>query len=137
MAQDDVFIRPLTEADLPEIAALLAAEEFGEDSAPRLRAALSHLRNFSLVAMRANHVEAAALANFNGWYIFLSHLVVAPSAREKGTGRLLVDSLVQTAAEAGARGLVADARLSTVSFFQKLGFRLPRAVFLIKDLPAH
>jgi len=134
MAENDVIIRPLTEADLAEVAALLAAQEFGDDSAPRLRAAFAHLQNFSLVAMRADHVEAAALATFNGWHIFLSHLVVAPSAREKGIGKRLVDTLARAAAAAGAKGLIADARLSAAGFFQKLGFRLPGAVFLIKDV---
>jgi N-acetylglutamate synthase-like GNAT family acetyltransferase len=134
MAENDVIIRPLAEADLSEIAALLAAEEFGDDSVPRLRAAFTHLQDFSLVAMRANHIEAAALANFNGWHVFLSHLVVAPSARKKGIGKRLVDTLTRTAAEAGAKGLIADARLSTVGFFQKLGFRLPGAIFLINDV---
>jgi hypothetical protein len=38
------------------------------------------------------------------------------------------------AATAGAKGLIADSRLSSVGFFQKLGFRLPGAVFLIKDI---
>ena len=94
MAQDDIGVRPLAETDLSDIDDVLDAEAFGEGNIARLRAAISYLRNFSLVAIRANHVEAAALASFNGWHIFLSHLVVAPSARNEGIAKLLVDKLV-------------------------------------------
>jgi GNAT superfamily N-acetyltransferase len=74
------------------------------------------------------------LATFNGWHVFTSHLVVAPSARGEGIGKLLIRALLQQAATAGAKGLIADSRLSSVGFFQKLDFRLPGAVFLIKDI---
>jgi predicted N-acetyltransferase YhbS len=132
----DVLVRAPLEADLPDIAALLAAEDFGDDSAARLRAALVHLRTFSLVAVRANHVEGVLLAVFNGWHIFLSHLAVSPTVRGSGIARLLVDTLARNAVEAGAKGVITDARLSAVGFFQKLGFRPPGAVFLITDTAA-
>jgi predicted N-acetyltransferase YhbS len=137
MAQDDIVIRPLAETDLSEIDDLLAAEAFGEGNIARLSAALNYLRNFSLVAIRANRVEAAALASFNGWHIFLSHLVVAPSARNEGIAKLLVDKLVRTATDVGAKGVIVDARLAAVGFFHQRGFRLPGALFLIKEIPDH
>ena len=104
MAQDDTGIRPLAETDLPEIDDLLAAEAFGEGNIARLHAAISYLRNFSLVAIRANRVEAAALASFNGWHIFLSHLVVAPSARNEGIARLLTQQTVPNCCRGGRQG---------------------------------
>jgi predicted N-acetyltransferase YhbS len=137
MAQDDIGIRPLAETHLSEIDDLLAAEAFGEGNIARLRAALNYLRNFSLVAIRANRVEAAALASFNGWHIFLSHLVVAQAARNEGIAGLLLDKLVRTAAEVGAKGVIVDARLSAVGFFHQHGFRLPGALFLIKEIADH
>ena len=76
------------------------------------------------------------LATFNGWHVFASHLAVAPSARRRGVGKQLIGALFQRAAKARAKGLIVDARLSAVGFFQKLDFRLPGAVFLIGDVPS-
>lgn len=128
-----VFRRPI-HSDLPAIAALLAAEGFGDDNADRLCTSFDRLQTFSLVALRANRLAGVLLATFNGWHVFLSHLVVAPSARGEGIGKLLIRELLRQAATGSAKGLIADSRLSAVGFFQRLDFRLPGAVFLIKDI---
>jgi GNAT superfamily N-acetyltransferase len=134
MTQQQLSVRSPSAADLSEMAALLTAENFGDDSVQRLRTAFDQLQEFSLLAARANRLEGLLLATFDGWHVFAGHLVVAASARGEGVGRLLIEALVGHAAKAGAKGVIVDARLSAVGFFQKLNFRLPGAVFLIRDV---
>jgi GNAT superfamily N-acetyltransferase len=134
MTKNELLFRPPMYSDLPEVAALLAIEGFGGDNADRLRIAFDRLQTFSLIALRANLLAGVLLATFNGWHVFISHLVVAAAARGEGIGELLIRALLRQAATARANGLIADSRLSAVSFFQKLDFRLPGAVFLIKDI---
>jgi predicted N-acetyltransferase YhbS len=134
MVQSELDIRSPSDADLLDMAVLLIAGNFGDDAAERLRAAFDQLRNFSLVAMRGNRLEGVLLATFNGWHVFASHLAVTPSMQRHGIGRLLVAELLRRAVNAGAKGLIVDSRLSAVGFFQKLDFRLPGAVFLVKDV---
>jgi GNAT superfamily N-acetyltransferase len=133
MTKNDLALRAPVHEDLPAIAVLLATEGFGDDAADRLPAAFDGLRTFSLVAWRGTQLAGVLLATFNGWHVFASHLAVAPAARGEGVGELLIQALLRQAATAGAKGLITDSRLSAVGFFQKLGFRLPGAVFLIKD----
>lgn len=135
MTECEFVFRPAVHSDLPAVAALLAAEGFGDDNGDRLYTAFDRLETFSLVALRANLLAGVLLATFNGWHVFVSHLVVAPAARGEGIGKLLIRALLRQAAAANAKGLIADSRLSAVGFFQKLDFRLPGAVFLIKDMP--
>jgi GNAT superfamily N-acetyltransferase len=134
MSDNELVFRPPIHSDLSAVSALLAAEGFGDDNADRLCTAFDRLQTFSLVALRANRLAGVLLAMFNGWHVFVSHLVVAPSARGEGIGKLLIQALLRRAATASAKGLIADSRLSAVGFFAKLEFRLPGAVFLIKDL---
>ncbi len=129
-----ILIRSPEQADLPALAALLAAEQFGDDAARRLRDGYEHIRQFSLIAMSEAQLKGALIATFNGWHVFASHVAVIASARRQGIAGQLVESLSDRAREAGAKGIIADARLSAVGFCNALGFRLPGAVFLIRDL---
>jgi predicted N-acetyltransferase YhbS len=131
-----VDVRPPEEPDFPAVAALLAAEGFGHDALQRLSGAHATLRAFSLVAILDTQIQGGVLlASFNGWHVFASHLAVAPGVRRRGLGRLLVETLARNAQSAGAKGIITDAWLSGVAFFSELEFRLPGAVFLIRDLP--
>jgi predicted N-acetyltransferase YhbS len=134
MTQQQLLLRSPAMADLPDMVALLTAEDFGDDSAHRLRAAFGQLQEFSLLAVRTNRLEGLLLATFDGWHVFAGHLAVATSVQGEGVGRLLIEALVRRAAKAGAKGVIVDARLSAVGFFQKLNFRLPGAVFLIRGV---
>jgi N-acetylglutamate synthase-like GNAT family acetyltransferase len=129
-----ILIRSPKQADLPALAALLAAEQFGDDAARRLCDGYEHIRQFSLIAMSEGQLKGALIATFNGWHVFASHLVVVASSRRQGIARQLVENLFDRAREAGAKGIIADARLSAAGFCHALGFRLPGAVFLIRDL---
>lgn len=129
-----ILIRSPERADLPALSALLAAEQFGDDAARRLCGGYQHIRQFSLIAMSEARLKGALLATFNGWHVFASHLVVIPSARRQGIASELVNALSDRARAAGAKAIIADARLSAVGFCHALGFRVPGAVFLIRDL---
>lgn len=129
-----ILIRSLVRADLPALSALLAAGQFGDDAVRRLCDGYQHIHQFSLVAMSEAEIKGALLATFNGWHVFASHLAVIPSARRQGIARQLVETLSDRAREAGAKAIIADARLSAVGLFNALGFRVPGAVFLIRDL---
>lgn len=63
----------------------LAAEGFGDDNADRLCTAFHRLQTFSVVALRANLLVGVLLATFNGWHVFVGHLVVASTAAEKAS----------------------------------------------------
>jgi ribosomal protein S18 acetylase RimI-like enzyme len=91
-------------------------------------------RAFSLIATLDGEMQGVLIASFNGWHVFASHLAVAPHARRRGIDRALVKTLARIADDAAAKGIVADARLSAVGFFHELKFRLPGAVFLVRDL---
>jgi GNAT superfamily N-acetyltransferase len=93
MTQNELVLRPPIHSDLPAIAALLTAEGFGDDNADRLCTAFDRLQTFSLVALRANRLAGVLLATFNGWHVFASHLVIAPSALGEGIGKLLIRAL--------------------------------------------
>ena len=84
MTENELVFRPPIHSDLPAIAALLTEEGFGDGNAERLCTAFDRLQTFSLVALRANRLAGVLLATFNGWHVFASHLVVAPSARGEG-----------------------------------------------------
>jgi predicted N-acetyltransferase YhbS len=79
-------------------------------------------------------VVGAALASFNGFHVFLSHVAVAPSHRRQGVGTALHSALVERGRSLGAAGVIVDSRLTSTPFFQRLGYRLPGAVFLIRDV---
>jgi len=130
----DVNIHAPEEADLPAMATLLSAEGFGDDALDRLLCGYSELRRFSLIAMQNGELQGVLIATFNGWHVFASHVAVAPQSRQRGIGWVLIEILARNAAGASAKGIIVDARLSAVAFFQELEFRLLGAVFLIRDL---
>ena len=87
-----------------------------------------------LVAEQRGQLVGVLLASYNAFHLFLSHVAVAPAHRRQGVGALLHDELARLARRDGAQGIIVDARLSAVGFFEALGYRTPGAVFLIRDL---
>jgi predicted N-acetyltransferase YhbS len=108
----DFLIRSPRRADLPTLAWLLVAEQFDDDAAGRLHDGFDRIRQFSMIAMSEAQLSGALIATFNGWHVFASHLAVMASARRRGIARRLVQSLSDRARAAGAKGVIADARLS-------------------------
>jgi N-acetylglutamate synthase-like GNAT family acetyltransferase len=77
-------------SDFPAVAALLVADEFGQDAPQGLSQVNASLRAFSFVARRDNQIRGCCSRSFNRWHVFASPIVVAPAARRQGMGRLLV-----------------------------------------------
>ncbi len=130
-----VMIRPATPGDAPAIADLLVSSDLaGEGALPRVTACLARGPDTCLVALEGDRVVGAALAAFNGFHLFLSHVAVAPSHRRRGVGAALHAALVERGRSLRAAGIIVDSWLSSAPFFQRLGYRLPGAVFLVRDV---
>jgi GNAT superfamily N-acetyltransferase len=129
-------VRPLEQRDLDAAADLLveAALCGREGLAERLGGAIGSASGRCLAAEQESRLVGVLLASYNGFHVFLSHLAVAPGQRRRGIGARLHDELARLARRDGARGIIVDARLSAVGFFEALGYRTPGAVFLIRDV---
>jgi GNAT superfamily N-acetyltransferase len=132
-----VTVRRLADPDLAPVADLLVGaglcDRAGLDG--RLAGLVASPSGRGLVAEEDGRLVGALLASYNGFHVFLSHIAVAPSHRRRGVGARLHAELAGLARADGARGLIADSRLSAVGFFETLGYRIPGAVFLIRDIP--
>jgi predicted N-acetyltransferase YhbS len=118
------------------ICELFVAEDLAQADGLQARVARSLERSpeTCFVAVDSDRTVGAIVAMFNGFHVFLSHMAVASSEREKGTGRALHDALVEAAKSLGAKGIITDSWLTATGFYYNLGYRLPGAIFLIRDV---
>jgi [ribosomal protein S18]-alanine N-acetyltransferase len=106
-------VRAASEDDLPAIHAIECAS-FGDPWALEgFRDLLDHPRAKMEVAVDANgHVLGYAVA----WYVAdeseIANLAVAPGARRRGVGALLLDRILRAAAEFGAQSVFLEVRES-------------------------
>jgi predicted N-acetyltransferase YhbS len=130
------MIRGATAADTAAIVELLVSSDLAdaEEAARRVAACLARAADTCFVAVDEGAVVGAALASFNGFHLFLSHVAVAPSHRRRGVGSTLHAAVVERARALGAAGVIVDSWLSSAPFFHALGYRVPGAVFLIRDV---
>ena len=132
----DHSIRRAELGDVDAIVEILAETELVKDPTikARVEALLGTSSGTCFVAEAGSTLAGALLATFNGFHVFLSHVAVRKVHRSSGLGGELHQALVARAKEVGAIGIIADAWLTAVAFYCALGYRLPGAVFLIKDL---
>lgn len=131
-----MVIRGASAADSAELVELLVAAELAVRGVAERGVAgcLARSADTCFVAVEEGALIGAALACFNGFHLFLSHLAVAAPHRRRGVGAALHSAVVERGRALGAAGIIADAWLSSAPFFQRLGYRVPGAVFLIRDL---
>ena len=132
---------PMVESDLTGVARILVSTGLCEDEDDVSRRVGLLIRGgnrlcFVAVADRGGQVLGALLAIFNGFHVFLSHLAVHGEHRGLGVAKRLHEELLVNAARLGAKGVIADSRLTTTGFFHRLGYRVPGVVFLINRLEA-
>lgn len=126
----------MTPADTEAAATILADAGLcpRQDAADRIRFCVNLPNQCCLVAENAGEVIGVVLATYNGFHFFLSHIAVVESQRRRGVGTTLHVDLLERATNRGARGIIADAWTSAEGFFRKLGYRMPAAVFMIRDV---
>jgi predicted N-acetyltransferase YhbS len=129
-------IRKAESSDLEGIAKLLRTAGLyrRDDLIPRLEHMLGSTSGLCFVAERQGKVIGTILGNYNGFHVFLSHVAVDESASGRGIGGKLHQAFVEKATALGAMGIIADSWLTATGFFYKHSYRIPGAVFLIKDL---
>jgi GNAT superfamily N-acetyltransferase len=132
-------VRPMDESDLIGVARILVSTGVCDDEADVSRRVGLLIREgsrlcFVAVADRGGRVLGVLIAIFNGFHVFLSHLAVHEEHRGLGVAKRLHEELLVNAARLGAKGVIADSRLTATGFFQRLGYRLPGVVFLINRL---
>jgi GNAT superfamily N-acetyltransferase len=127
-------IRRATIADIKSVAALVEEQLFkGVGVEQRVRRMIECSPETCFVAID-QHCVGVLLSMFNGFHVVLSHMAVHEAHQGRGVGRALHDALVECAESLGAIGVITDSWLGATGFYVKLGYRLPGAVFLIRDL---
>jgi ribosomal protein S18 acetylase RimI-like enzyme len=132
-------VRPMVESDLTGVARILVSSGICEDEDDvSRRVGLLLLEGnrlcFVAVADPGGPVLGVLLAIFNGFHVFLSHLAVHAEHRGLGVAQRLHEELLVHAVRLGAKGVIADSRLTTTGFFYRLGYRVPGVVFLVNRL---
>jgi predicted N-acetyltransferase YhbS len=129
-------VRAAQANDAAGIAELLVAEELSKlnDLKPRIDLGLSRSPDTCFVAVENGELIGVILASFNGFHLFVSHFAVARSHQRSGVGAELHQHLVERGRALGALGLITDSWLTSTGFYYRLGYRLPGAVFLIRDI---
>jgi ribosomal-protein-alanine N-acetyltransferase len=112
-AADDVFVRAATEADLAAIHVIECAS-FGDPwTLEGFRDLVDHPRAKMEVAVDA---DGEVLGYAVAWYVAdeseIANIAVAPAARHRGVGSVLLDRILRAAAEFGAHSVFLEVRES-------------------------
>ena len=120
-----VRIRPMAEGDLPAIAALERASFSDPWSEQSLGEELANPLAVFLVADRGGEAVGYAGMHLIAGEGFVCNVAVAPEARGRGIGQLLMESLIAHGREDGMRTLSLDVRPSNhaaIALYTRLGF---------------
>jgi predicted N-acetyltransferase YhbS len=133
----DVAVSQLTSDDFESIGRLLVDEGLCkvDGLSSRVARSASISPETCLIAKRDHAAVGALLAVFNGFHVFLSHVIVRATEQNLGIGKRLHEELVARAVKLGTIGIITDARLTATGFYYDVGYRLPGAVFLVRDVP--
>jgi GNAT superfamily N-acetyltransferase len=107
----DVAVSQLTSDDFESIGRLLIDEGVckADGLSSRVARSASIWPETCLIAKRDRAAVGAMLAVFNGFHVFLSHVVVRATEQNLGIGKRLHEELVARAAKLGAIGIITDA----------------------------
>jgi GNAT superfamily N-acetyltransferase len=134
---DEKRVRRARLGDVDKIVAVLTETKVaeGSDLRKRVLSCLERSAETCFVSeVEGGAIDGVVLSIFNGFHIFVSHFAVAEPRRNQGLGKALHEALLARAKAINAIGIVADSWLSATPFYHSLGYRMPGAVFLIKDV---
>ncbi len=129
-----LLVRTMGRGDLREVGALLESHHMldGKQLRRAFKMFAGSKSTIYLVAEKDLEIVGALLAQFNGFHVFLSNIAVAEHLRGQGVGRRMHQELERRAKKLGARGIITDSRMSAVGFYERQGYKIPGAVFLIR-----
>jgi ribosomal protein S18 acetylase RimI-like enzyme len=132
----NIRIRQATPSDVANIYSVLhdASLVNDVDAISRIRVCISQSPNTCFVSESDGVVSGAVLSTFNGFHVFLSHFAIRENCRGLGLASALHEKLVSVAKEQNAIGIIADSWLTSAGLYHKLGYRVPGAIFLVRDL---
>jgi N-acetylglutamate synthase-like GNAT family acetyltransferase len=131
------MIRTATKEDIPEIVELMKSEPgFWPDNPPKdvLERAIDSVDCLAFLWEENEQVIAFASAHDVGFLAYLSTLIVAGPARNKGIGKKLIQHIENELTARGCNTLISDVWKNAVGFYKSLGWSEPDEVLLRKKL---
>ncbi len=134
--QKDMIVRNARIEDAEAACHLLVSTQLAKTEGLKVRVetSMSLSSETCFVAVHDGEIVGVLLAVFNGFHVFMSHMAVDEKYRGQGIGKMLHANLVSASTQLGAKGIITDSWLSATGFYYELGYRLPGAVFVIRDL---
>lgn len=132
----DISIRNIEFDDILAVSDILHDSRLcnHKDLQDRLKYLLNCKNNICLLATLEEKPVGVLLATYNGFHVFLSHIAIANDFKRQGVGLKLHKQLEEEAKAKNAKGIIADSWLSATPFFNKLKYKTPGAVFMIKEI---
>ena len=92
------------------------------DTAERIAALLEHSPELSQVAIREGAVVGTALGSYDGRKAYVYKVAVDETLRGEGTGRMLMEHLLEAFDKAGALDVRVNCDPELVPFYERFGF---------------
>ena len=131
------MIRSVTKEDIPNIRKLMESEPgFWQESwrYDVLERGLDSAGGLAFVWEETGQILGFVCAHDLGFRGYLSELIVAKSARNRGIGKHLVQQVEQKLAARGCNILISDVWEDSVRFYKLLGWSEPDIMLLRKPL---
>ena len=132
-----VEVRTMRPDELARACEIVAAQGLcgREDGlAARLEPIAAAATSDFLVAESGGELVGVLLSTFDGFSHFVSHMAVAPGHERRAIGRRLLEELVRRTCDRGGKNIVVASWLTAAGFYHEQGFRMPGAVFLVRDV---
>jgi len=131
------MIRIATEADAPKISALMQSEPgfWKQDTRSNvLEIEIAAGKDLALVWEEEGEILGYACAHDLGFRAYLSDLIVAETARNRGIGRQLLEHIEAKLRQRGCPVIFSDVWRTAESFYRSLGWSEPDVSLLRKRL---
>ena len=128
--------RTMTHNDLEPACRILVDQGLcsAEGLPQRLSANLDMANADYLVTEEDGAIVGVTLSVFDGFTSFVSYMAVAPGAERRHIGRQMIDELVRRTRARDGKNIVVASRLAAAGFYYSTKFRMPGAVFLVRDV---
>ena len=118
-----LVIRVMQAADLDFAASLTAAEGWGSETRVELEGSFGYDPGGCLLAEEDAERIGMCVATPYGESGFVGELIVAPSARQRGVGRALLDHAINYLQGRGLASILLDGVPAAVPLYERAGFR--------------